>query len=162
MDLFTTQNQLKPSSHKAFRPASSPLLKARWVHDGVKLSLPGFPSLSLPPSFFPLNCNLLSLLPLHLTVLFMDETFNITQCVKLHAFTGVSVERKLTMICAGQSLHSVCPPCSPNEETRWGKMMGRDVYRVDVCLEKALASELMMNSAGRLLKDRPCASFLQQ
>lgn len=78
----TQQKSLKMvSSNEPFRPAFPPLtglfciswweylLRARWVRDGLKLAqdvldTACFPATSFPPSFFPLNCNLLPLLPL--------------------------------------------------------------------------------------------------
>lgn len=43
--------------------------------------------------------------------------------------------------------HTLFPLPPSTEKQQEEKMMGRDVYRVDVCLEDALSSaELMMNS----------------
>lgn len=102
--------------------------------------------MSLPPSFLLLNCNL-SLLASHTgcaSVSFSVHTTYFDQVIYLRSRPVCSTI--LTLVRA----HTFF--LLPHREATKGKkkMMGRDVYRVDVCQEKALSfvgwNQLMMNT----------------
>lgn len=118
---------------------------------------PGFPSPSFPPSFFPLNCNLLPLLPLYVAVHGWDDAFVSTQCAICEFWPEYIYKKRWQRVkhhvTASHTPFLLPSPLQGETKGKKKKKIGRNVYRVDVCLEYALTSaELMMNS---VLEGRP-------
>lgn len=112
------------------------LLKARWAHENMRwmsLTQLSLLSQSFPPSFFPLNCNLLSLLPLHLPVLISGDAFSVTQCANCTLCIYKRRWRESNIFGSHVFLLSAAHP-SPKKTPRWDKCLQ------DGCLALALLS----------------------
>lgn len=89
---------------------------------------PGFPSPSFPPSFFPLNCNLLPLLPLYVAVHGWDDAFGVNPVCNLRILTRIYLQEKMAKSetsCNSES-HTVSPPFPPPRRDNRKKKKKKD------------------------------------